>query len=203
MAQINLLKRTTADASGSWNTIANILVKVLVLAVLGMAGYFAYTYISVGRVAKNQDTLEQSISKLKIEISSNKDRNEIVMRQAQLSELDAIITSHVYWTEVIPEFAKATLRSATINAFKAVSDGTISISLTVPDVAEMDKFFQIFDLATYNKYFSDVRVSGIATVEQDGIISKQAEVKLQFDTSLLTYKEPAQATGTPINITPR
>ena len=186
MAQINLLKQNSKNSNIVdifWSSI----VKALVLVVLGIVVFYGTLYFKIKKTTENVSELEQSIQVANKDIGSVQGKEELVTRQAQLKELGIILSKHQYWSQFIPEIAKVTLKSANYVSLEAMSDGSLTLILVVPDMTELDKFLQVFDSPSLNKNFSDLRLGAIGTVQREGKIAYQVQVRIKYNTELLKY----------------
>ena len=181
MSEINLLHTDSKDG-GVNNSFAVILVArtLLVLVIASIAAY-AITYFYTRSNAKRLESVTQKVQTLKTEALANKDRNELVTRQEQLTELETLITQHVYWSYLLPELSRVTLKSARYSKIESEKDGELTLTVNLPSYADVEKYMQIFDLPEYNQQFSNVRISSIGTVQKESSIEIQLRLQLTFN----------------------
>lgn len=187
MAQINLLKQNQPSAFARIGLLA-ILNKLALLGLLVLI-IFWFWFLSQSKSAgKEIQALDAQVAKQKQELSENGRRDEVVTRQSQLKEFDTLISNHLYWSQLLPELAKVTLKSASYLSFRAEIEGGISLSVKLPSIAELDKFLQIFDSAKINRYFSDLKMGGISKVVEKNNNYIRIDVQLKYNPELLKYK---------------
>lgn len=186
MAEINLLKQNKTDFVKNFQALSA-LVYALIVVIIGIFSYYGWLVYDFKKVEKQIVLTQEKITQQKQALSAIPKRDEILTRQAQVKELDALINKHVYWSKIIPALAKITLKEAKYLSFQAGEDGSISLSVRVPNMVELDKFFQAFNISKLNKYFSDLKIGGITK-----LITKEGEfvsvdVKLFYNKDLLKY----------------
>jgi len=185
MSEINLLQNE--GKSGGENTgliarlVSRLLILLLVLALLGYAGLYVYNMMTTKKLATVKDSVKADQS----EALSNKDRNELVTRQEQMLQLKTFVDNHLYWSYLLPELARVTLKSAKYTAIEAHSDGNLNLSVTLPSYQEIDKYLQIFDLPEYNQQFSNVRIVNLSNVQTKDSVETQVELQLTFNPSYI------------------
>ena|SRR3989344_3789535 len=188
MAQINLLKQS--QPSGLSNLgIFPVLSKFALLFALLLVAYYGVVYFQIKSANKQIVTLTERIAEQEKELAEIPRRNEVLTRQAQALEQDKLVSSHAYWSQLLPELAKVTLKQANYLSFRAVTDGGLNLSVRVPSIAELDKFLQVFNSPQLNKYFSDVKIGGINKVQEETESYVRVEAQLKYDPGLLKYKE--------------
>lgn len=181
MAEINLLHSDQVDSGINSGFAAIFIARLLLILVIVAAVVYVLLYISTWRNGSKLATVNQEVQSLQAEVSANQDRNELVTRQEQLSELETLISKHVYWSYLLPELARVTLKSARYTEIEAESDGKLNLSVSLPSYGDVEKYMQIFDLPQYNQQFSNVRVMGIDTVQKDAAIEILLRVQLTFN----------------------
>ncbi len=181
MSEINLLHTDSSSVGGSSGIFATLaarlLLVILVAAMLGYAGLFAYSW----KTEKDLEKVKQDVQTLQAEALANTDRNEVVTRQEQLIELETLITNHAYWSYLLPELARVTLKSARYTNIEADSTGKLNLAVSLPNYSEVEKYMQIFDLPEYNQQFSNVRIVGIDSVQKDTSIETLLRLQLTFN----------------------
>lgn len=185
MADINLLQtpgvETTTVAHRSTKLLSRLLMVVLLLIVV------FYIYLQFDQWRTNRDIADtnSAIATAQSEALKNKSRGEVVTRQGQLKELDGLLKGHMYWSYLLPELARVTLRSAKYTAIDADSNGKLSLTVSLPSYDELEKFMQIFDLPEYNKEFSNVRILSINKTQLDNTLETVVRLELTFNPSYL------------------
>ncbi len=187
MAQINLLKQKSVSQN-AWETLPRVLVKVFFAIAICVLAYYGWTWIRIGKINKEIKNLsEQNAQNINTAMNLGK-RNEVLARQAQLKELDGILSRHYYWSQFLPELAKVTLKTAAYSTLKADIQGGLSLSVTVNSLNDLDKYLQVFDQAKFNENFSDVRIGGFhKNIDSSGTTVK-FDVRMNYNPSLLIYK---------------
>lgn len=180
MADINLLQPEQISSStligrGEY-FISRILMIILIVVVAG----YGYLFFDESRSASNVDKTKAYIAQAQSEALNNKDRGELLTRQGQIKELNPIIKGHLYWSYLLPELSRVTLKSAKYTAIEADASGKLNLSVSLSSYEELEKFLQIFDLPEYNKEFSDVKVTSISKNQQEKTGSVETLVKLQL-----------------------
>lgn len=190
MAQINLLKQKSSTQSFA-EALPNIAVKILVLVFLGACVYYGYLFFKAKRVSQDTAAVQGEIQSGANEVESNRaDRDELLTRQNQISELGGLIKTYPYWSQLFPALAKATLKISHYTGIKMSNDGSVSLSASVPDLYQFDKFLQIFDLPEFNENFYDVHISSFAKSKgPDDSLSINFEAKMRFCPELVKYNE--------------
>lgn len=188
MAQINLLKKNSFSEDFS-EKIPSVLVKVLAAVLLMVLGYYGWLYSAVGKNTKELARLEKKVSDDRASALSMKERSELLVRQQQLKAFNTVTESQVYWSQLMPVLASSTLKSSIYNGLKVSPDGFVTLEVSVPNIQELDKFLQVFDLPEYNKYFSNVRIGSYSKVQDDKGTQIKFEVKFIFNPDII---KPAQ-----------
>jgi hypothetical protein len=184
MAQINLLgaqEKTTNYAKALSSFIAKILALILVLVL----AYYAFLFVKGNSQTKQVAKLEQEITRVEQDIQTNSDKNQVFTRQAQLKDLGLLARQHIYWSGIIPELARVTLKTASYTSFLSKENGDISMVVEVPSYEELDKFLQVFDLPQYNQQVNNVRVDSVTKVQKDDALRISAKVTFSYKTDSL------------------
>lgn len=181
MSEINLLHSDHLDSEINGGFLASMLARLflvlVIVAILLYAGLYFYTW----RSSTNLKRVEARAQAARQEAIENSSRNEVVTRQEQLIELETLISKHVYWSYLLPELARVTLSSARYTEIEANSDGTLKLTVNLPSYNEVEKYMQIFDLPEYNQQFSNVRIVGIDTAQNETTIETQLRLELKFN----------------------
>lgn len=188
MAQINLLKQNKPSALSGLNP-ASILSKLAIIGLLFLAAYYGWLTYKTRGIKKEIEGINQQIEQQKQDLAKVKERDEILTRQAQIKEFDSLISGHLYWSQLLPELAKVTLKNASYLSFRAQNDGTISMDVRVPSIEELDKFLQVFDSPKLNRYFSDLRIGGINKSFDKDIGYINVDIQMKYDQKLLQNQD--------------
>lgn len=181
MAEINLLQSHTVNdqpsAGFALRVIARLLtiILILVLIVYGLLWFYNWS------AQKKLVTTRNDIDRAQRDAIASKDRNELITRQEQLTSLETLLDNHVYWSFLLPELARVTLKSAHYTEINAQKDGSLDLTVNLPNYEEIEKYLQIFDLPEFNQQFSDVRILGINNVQSANAIETQMRIKLNFN----------------------
>jgi cell division protein FtsB len=189
MVDINLLgsqKKTTEYSK----TISSFIAMALAVALVLVLIYYAYLFIGGRRTAAHITTLQEEITAAEAKIQSNVDKNELFTRQAQLKDLSVLLKDHIYWSALVPELARTTLRSAAFTSFSLKENGDVSMIVDVPSYAELDKFLQVFDLPEFNQNVSNVRVQSVVKVQRENSLRINAKVEFSYRISALKKTSP-------------
>lgn len=181
MSEINLLHTETADSGVNTGFAASLIARLLLILVIAAVVIYAALYFYTWRNNSKLASVNEQVKTLQAEALDNKDRNELVTRQEQLSELETLISKHVYWSYLLPELARVTLKSARYTEINADSTGKLNLSVSLPSYGDVEKYMQIFDLPEYNQQFSNVRIVGIDTVQKDDSIETLLRLELKFN----------------------
>lgn len=187
MAQINLLKQKSASQN-FLEGLPALIVKLLVVVLIGVLVYYGWIYLKQRDVDGQIVELQERIAQSKQSVLENENRNELFTRQAQLQELDKLIEGHLYWSQLMPALANVTLKSANYSGLKILDDGEITLKVTVPDLVELDKFLQVFDLPSVNSKFSNVRIGSFHKVQDEDNTVLSFDVKMQYNPEILKYQ---------------
>ncbi len=188
MAQINLLKQKKAETD-IWQLISSLSVKILAVGVLILVVYYGYLFIKTRSVASSTIELEQKMEQERQEIAKIPNRDELFVRQQQLKELKSLIGAHPYWSNLLPALAEATLKSSNFLTFRALADGTLSLSVTVPSIVDLDKFLQIFDIPKFNENFFDIKIGSIGRTQVGDTLQTTFDVRMRYNPVLLQYSD--------------
>lgn len=201
MAQINLLK-TNTSSPGSFHAVNSALVKICAIGVLGVLGYYGYLFFQVTRVEKSIAALQQEVSTEKAQMAAIEGLDELSVRQGQLKEFSSLLDKHYYWSSFFPYLASSTLASTTYTSIRTLSDNSISLTLTVPSISELDRYLQIFNRKEINSYFQNVRIGGINRSFDNSSLSMKVDVRFDFNPELLKYREQYATTAAQVLTVP-
>jgi len=191
VAQINLLKQKKSS-EGLVAMLPALLVKLLVVVLVAVVGYYGWLFFKINRTEKNIVNTQGEVTRVKQELVNVSNRGEIYTRQAQLMELNKLIDSHPYWSNVFPAIAKVTLKKAAYSNMVVNNDGTATISVTVPTLEDVDRYLQVFDMADVSGNFSDLKVGAFHKSQEGDGISYKFDVRLKFNPVLLKYNNLAE-----------
>ncbi len=185
MSDINLLQTPTQTntlfISETKRFFARILMFVLLIAVVA----YGYLYFDLWNTNKSIASTEKSITKSQSEAFANKDRLELLTRQGQAQQLDTLIKGHLYWSYLLPELARISLKSARYTSIEADGNGKLNLAVALPNYTDLEKFMQIFDLPEYNKQFSNVRIVSITKIQTETAVEVLVRLQLIFDPSFI------------------
>jgi len=184
MADINLLGNTNKGFSFARNgasMAAKILATVLVLVLL----YFVFLRLQISQTTRAVNDAQAKTSEVESETLAGKDRGEVVTRQGQVQNLNNLLKSHVYWSGLLPELARVTLKSASYVGFTADTFGVMSVDVIVPTYADADKYLQVFDLPQFNQQFSDVKVLSISKIQSGSTVQTEMKLQLKFNPAFI------------------
>lgn len=190
MPQINLLKQKT-NSQNFWEFFPSLLVKILVVVGLCVFAYYGWLVFKLHTANSELAKVQAQILSEKAIASGMADRNELLTRQLQLQQLDSLISKHVYWTHILPELARVTLKTAIYSQIQASAAGVITATGKVPTLGDLDKYLQVFNLPEYNANFSGVRLGSYHIVQDLTGTSVGFDIKMQYNTQLLRYQKPA------------
>ncbi len=181
MSEINLLHNDSDGGGAGGNFVATFVARLLLILLIVVLAAYAALYFYNWSAEKKLTKVKQQVQSLQTEALANTERNELVTRQEQLIELETLISKHVYWSYLLPELARVTLKSARYADIEAESTGELSLSVSLPTYADVEKYLQIFDLPEYNQQFSNVRVVGIDTIQKETSIETLLRLRLTFN----------------------
>lgn len=189
MPQINLLKQNNATTNNSQGFL-KIIVAVLAIGMAGLVFYYGWLYFQGKTIIQKIVDVEAKIEQEKKTVLNMDKRDEVLTRQQQLAGLESAISTHFYWSQLLPELARATLKTASYTSLRAGLEGELILSATVPSLSELDKYLQVFDTPTFNKNFSNVRIGGFhkSQAVEGAPTTVSFEVKMQYDPQLIQYK---------------
>jgi hypothetical protein len=188
MPQINLLdSETKASFKGNgYSWLARVMGAILVLAILA----YAYLYIHQRSLQNQINQTREKTATAQDEATTNTAREELLTRQGQLVSLNPLLKNHVYWSGLLPELARVSLRQSSYVSIEAAANGNLILSVKMPTYADLDKFLQVFDLPEYNRQFSNVRVLSINKSADAGLITYIMRVQLTFNTDFIKNSNP-------------
>lgn len=185
MSEINLLHSDPSVGGRSSSFAAKFIARIILLLVVGVILLYAALYFYTWRNTSKIESVNQQVQTMQTEAMADTERNEVVTRQAQLIELETLIDNHLYWSYLLPELARVTLKSAKYTDIEAKSNGQLNLSVSLPNYGEVEKYMQIFDLPEYNQQFSNVRIIGIDTVQKETAIETLLRLQLTFNSEYI------------------
>jgi hypothetical protein len=187
MADINLLQSSNLPSSGSQQLFKS-------LGVLGWIFLTLSAILFIGLFALNMSvtakTKEVIASRIEVENKIKKQENysPLVTRQEKAKNLRLLLDGHLLWSEVVPNFSRHTLNTATFTKFAANSDGTTNITGRVPSFEELSKMMKAFQ-ADNNDYIKDVKLVNVA-LGSDGDNQITYTIKVTFNSEKLKMENP-------------
>ena len=192
MAEINLLKQTH-NYSELGNTVPRILVRVFLVVLGGLIAYYAWLYIDSRNIEGQIISTQAKMNSDQQSAMLNSSRAEVLTRQQQLKLLSSLISNHPYWSQLFPELANVTLKTASYSSLSVGVDGSsVSLSASVPSLQDLAKYMQVFDQPDFNKNFNSVQIGGLSKVAGKNGTSIQFSVTMKFNPQLIKYNPPKQ-----------
>ncbi len=193
MAQINLLKQK--KTSGSFlEFLPRLLVRIMLVVVLAMAGYYGWQFIKVGQISREIFAAQASINQAAADAGQVPNREEVYARQAQLQAFNSIVGNHLYWSGLLPALANITLKDAVYSNLQATKDGSITVSVEVPDLDSIDKFLQVFDLPEFVQNFNNLKLGAFHKQQSGNQTAYGFDAQFNFNQSLLRYNSASTTT---------
>ena len=192
MAQINLLKQASPQQS-LWTVLPKIFASIFLVVLIILAAYYGWLIIESKKIASNIINVQAQINEEKKTGLNMPKRDEVLIRQQQLQGVNEAVANHLYWTQLLPELARVTLKSASYSNIKVGTDGKISMTVKVPTIGDLDKYLQVFDLPAFNKNFSDLRIGGYYKVQGEGNSSTiNFYVMMKYNPDVIQYKPDSE-----------
>lgn len=181
MADINLLQNRIEESGINTSPVARAVAKILMLlVVLAIIGY-GFLFFTDWRTKTKLAKVNEKIQAVQASAITNKDRLELITRQEQLIELETLIDNHTYWSYLLPELARVTIKTAKLTEINAKDNGKLSLTATLPTYEEIEKFLQIFDLPEYNQQFSNVKIESINRIISESSVATELRLQLIFN----------------------
>ncbi len=164
MADINLLQNTNVphDDGKKYRVLNMLGVVLLVLVVAAIAVVF---FLS-SKTQKHTDKINADSANITKDIQSQKDFIALSRNQDKLKEMATLLNAHLSWSQVIPKFSEATLKTSKYTKYVANLDGSATITGTVPDFQDLDKLIKGFQLPDFD-YIKDVKLTNVALAAED------------------------------------
>ncbi len=196
MAQINLLKQNSAARHSIGSATYKILARFFMLVLFLVLVYYAWLFFKQ-RSIENQTVAAQAQLANDSETADNlSQRQELLTRQLQIKDLNSLVAAHLYWSQLFPELASATLNTASYdNLTVDPTSDSLTLSAEVPSLQDLDQYMQVFNLPAFNKYFSNVRVDGFNKVGGTDSNAIKFNVQMDYDPSLVQYNPAISGSG--------
>lgn len=189
MAQINLLGQESGSGESVAVKLPMYFVRILVVVFILLLGYWAFLFVQ-SKITKNSiSELQGEIITKQKQLMESGQRKELVKRQGQLAAANSLINEHEYWTRVLPEIARVTLRSARYMSFNIDGTGQAKMVVNVPSYTEMDKFLQAISMDEFNDVFQSVTVTSINKVQQGETQLVRFEISVKYNKDFLKKSE--------------
>lgn len=188
MSEINLLQSRIEETGVSSNPFIKIIARLLMFLVVVAVGVYVALLINSWLTKKKLADVNEKIQNVQSSAIANKDRIELVTRQEQLGELETLIANHKYWSVLLPELARVTLKTAKYSEINAKDDGKLDLTVKLPNYEEIEKFLQIFDLPEYNQQFSNVKIISINRVLTESRVETELTLQLTFNPEFIKGK---------------
>jgi hypothetical protein len=190
MANINLLgqenfqsqPKITGEKIGTTLSVVGALILVLIVA-----AYWWFVWQEKSVISDTAD-LKTKFAVLDKEVSSSPIRKEAILRQGQILELKQLLGGYTYWSRLLPELSKVTLKTSGYVSLTASSDKNLHLNVVMPDFAEFDKFLKVFDNSVYNTKFKNLKVVSAGRFQNEQGSGVRAEVEVQIKPELLNSK---------------
>jgi len=187
VAEINLLKQKSSTNSFA-AVFPSVLAKILIVVALGVIGYYGWLFVEEKKITSNTVQLQNDIANAKKDALGRTDRYELLTRQGQLIELGKLAGDYGYFTKLFKPLADNTLKFARYTGIKATSDGDITLSVVVPNLESLDKYFQFFNTSYFAENFSDVKIGGYYKVKEKNSEYYTFDIKMKYNTGLIKQK---------------
>lgn len=144
-----------------------ILTVVLVLVIVIVAGIWFWLQYLENNSKSKIASLDGEIEGIEAQIKEKETmKEEASVLQKQLSNLDALIKNHIYWSKTFKEVEDNTLKKAYFSRFTGDAAGKkIVLSCQVPDFTQAAKQIVVFREA---EKFTDLEISGISINVEEG-----------------------------------
>lgn len=189
MPQINLLdsEQKTSFRAKNYVWLSKIMGGVLVLVILA----YGFLYFQENSRQNKINEVREKTAAAQKQLADSADRKEVITRQGQLNALNPLLENHVYWSGLLPELARISLRQSRYVNIDSAGNGSMVLNVEMPSYADLDKFLQVFDLPEYNREFSNVRVLSInKEISESGLIAYAMRVQLSFRPDFIKNPNP-------------
>lgn len=185
MADINLLQTQSTLSSVKYEG-KRWIFRIAVLILVIVLGAYVVLQVTNWRNQRSISEAQAQIKKVQDSLASNKQRSELLTRQAQLSHINQLLSGHLYWSKFLPELARVTLTQAQYSIIEVDKEGHLNVTVTVPSYAEAEKYLQVFDLPEYNQQFSNVKLVSLSKIQQDDLVKTTMRLQLTLNPGLLS-----------------
>jgi hypothetical protein len=162
-----------------------ILARLLLVLLVAVALYYAWLFFQVKTTAGEVAKIQQANLSSRGEAATTQGRDELLTRLSQLQEADKLISHHLYWSNLLPALARVTLKTASYSNLEAFSDGTVGLTVMVPNLGELDKFLQVFNNPKFNANFYNITIGAFHKIQSGDTAAITFDVKLNFNPALL------------------
>ncbi len=184
MADINLLQ-TQSPVSAIKSQGSRWLFRLSMVILIIVVGAYLVLWFFDLRTSRKLSNAKTEIKQAQDTLSNNKNRGELITRQAQINNVNKLLANHKYWSSFLPELARVTLTQAQYSIIEVDKEGHLNLTVTVPSYADAEKYLQVFDLPEYNKQFSNVKVMSLSKIQQDETIKTTMRLQLTLNSDLL------------------
>jgi hypothetical protein len=158
MAEINLLQNTNNENTERRNQ--NLLnssgIGLLVLLIV-IYGLF---FVLAAKAESDSKALVTEQSATQQEVATGQQYKQLINAQSKLKSVQGLLKVHTYWCEVLPNFNSDTLKTAKYSKFSANSDGSATITGSVPDFQNLAKLIQAYKIKD-DKFVKDVKLVNV------------------------------------------
>ncbi len=163
MQEINLLQNKVKDQTLSWERrnrfFLTLLTLVLILEILGGVGLYILTKTTMN----DTQSVLQSNQDIQNAINSNqKDLANARGLQAQLKNIQLLLTNHIYWTSFLKNLYAATTKKTQYTGISAGTDGKVHLLGTAPTYTDIGKL--ILSLST-TENITSVKLTTVTPAE--------------------------------------
>jgi hypothetical protein len=140
MQEINLLQNKLKDRSEAWdrrNTIVGVVLGAILVLVLA-AGAFLYYLNSDAKTKASEIQTENLSIQSKLD-SSQGSLASAKSFQAQLRNIDKLLTGHIYWSKVFDTAQTTIIKNSQYSLFQAKTDGKIHVEGLVSNMDSLGK----------------------------------------------------------------
>ncbi len=185
MPQINLLGQDTKRYSEQFARGPLYAVRFFVFLFVALIGVWGFLFVRTRMINGVAAYTQADIVAQQKKILSDERRRELLVRQGQLDFANRLLSSHEYWSRLLPELARVTVKTASYISFLAEANGEAHLKVTVPTYKDFDLYLQVFDLPEFNKVFSHVTVSSVGKFLQGDTQSVRFDVALRYNEDFL------------------
>ena len=157
---------------------------VLILVIVIVAGIWFWLYYLEANSRDQLLSLDAKITSSEAQIEEKEVmKEEALVLQKQIDNLDALIKNHIYWSKTFSEIEDNTLKKAYFSRFTGDAQGKkIVLSAQVPDFTSAAKQLVVFREA---EKFTDIDISSISITVEEGKAYIGFDVTLSLADDLL------------------